>query len=186
MSCARHMFVLPCGGVDLQKGERYASYIYHHAGYRRDSISHRFANVDFAMISGLQRWLGLKLHVSAYDIQCQFRLNFLKRMKQNLSIFQTFPSLTSFRFPATIAAVGKFHLPAHKVSCRFKFSFNWLPWAGITDGEALERIWAALNALAIRTREMSYGHRHDVINNFHSFMNLKRTQDLRMYCIYFP
>ena len=44
----------------------------------------------------------------------------------------------------------------------------------MTDGEAVEHIWAALNGLALRTREMASGHRHDVINYFHDFKNIQR------------
>ncbi|THG97971.1 hypothetical protein EW026_g4122 [Hermanssonia centrifuga] len=122
LSCARHMFVLPGGGVDLQKGER-------------------FANVDFAMLSGLRLWAALDMHVSAYDINCQYRINFAE-------------------------------------PCRYKYSLHYLPGVGMTDGEAPERIWASLNALALRTREMSSGHRHDVINDFHTDMNIRRTHDM--------
>ena len=49
----------------------------------------------------------------------------------------------------------------------------------MTDGEALERIWALFNALALRTKEMSSGHRHDVINDFHSDMNVRRLHAMR-------
>ncbi|THG98302.1 hypothetical protein EW026_g3863 [Hermanssonia centrifuga] len=164
LSCARHMFVLPGGGVDLQKGER-------------------FANVDFAMLSGLRLWRNLFMHVSAYDINCQYRINFEKRMQAFRELTMPFSSIPSFSlrekyFPYTLAGVGKFHIPAHNASCRYKFSFHFLPGVGMTDGEAPERIWATLNALGLRTREMSSGHRHDVINDFHTDMNIKRTHDM--------
>ena len=48
----------------------------------------------------------------------------------------------------------------------------------MTDGEAAERIWSILNVLAARTREMSPGHRHDVINHFYNDMNLRRLQGI--------
>ncbi|KAI1784480.1 hypothetical protein LXA43DRAFT_1101350 [Ganoderma leucocontextum] len=50
----------------------------------------------------------------------------------------------------------------------------------MTDGEALERIWSVFNSLALRTKEMSSGHRHDVINNFHSDMNVRRLHAMPM------
>ncbi|KAI0701514.1 hypothetical protein BC835DRAFT_1411424 [Cytidiella melzeri] len=49
LSCARHMFLLPGGGVDLKVGDPWAA-------------------VDFLMLSGLQNWMRLKLHISAYNI----------------------------------------------------------------------------------------------------------------------
>ncbi|EMD36363.1 hypothetical protein CERSUDRAFT_52053 [Gelatoporia subvermispora B] len=159
LSCARHMFVLPGGGVDLQKGER-------------------FANVDFATISGLQRWMQCLLLIAGYDINCQYRKNFEKRMEWFRAHQDRLRSIRHARFPMTLSVIGKFHLPAHTASCRYKFSYYWMPGAAMTDGEAPERIWAVLNSLACRTREMAVGHRHDIINDHHSDMNVRRTHDM--------
>ncbi|KAI0697385.1 hypothetical protein BC835DRAFT_1227409, partial [Cytidiella melzeri] len=153
LSCARHMFVLP--------GEGWAA-------------------VDFLMLSGLQRWMQLKLHISAYDINCQYRIHFHERLAAFQAKFfnnqkTALRSIKSCAIPATRAAVGKFHEPAHKLDCRLSYSFHYLPGAGQTDGEAPERIWAATTFLALRTREMSPGHRHDTINFFHDDMNWRKT-----------
>lgn len=78
----------------------------------------------------------------------------------------------------TLSGVGKFHEAAHRTMCRIWYSFHYIQGAGQTDGETLERIWASLNALATRTREMSSGHRHDVINYWHDAMNWRRTTGL--------
>ncbi|PCH35458.1 hypothetical protein WOLCODRAFT_156151 [Wolfiporia cocos MD-104 SS10] len=48
----------------------------------------------------------------------------------------------------------------------------------MTDGEAAERVWAVLNVLGARTWEMSAGHRHDVINDHHSDMNVRWVHSL--------
>ncbi|KAI0730475.1 hypothetical protein C8Q76DRAFT_613044 [Earliella scabrosa] len=159
LSCARHMVMLPCGCVDLVAGEG-------------------FCWVDYCMCSGLRPWLGLKRHCSGYDINCQYRKKFRERI---LKLQRDFPHLSSIqlsRMPWTIPAIGKFHAPAHTVTCRCKYSYNYLPGVGMTDGEAAERIWAVLNNLAARTKEMSSGHRHDVINDFHSDMNVRRVHGL--------
>lgn len=42
----------------------------------------------------------------------------------------------------------------------------------MTDDEVPEWIWAILNGLAGCTCEMAVGHRHDIINNHHSDMNM--------------
>ncbi|PIL28222.1 hypothetical protein GSI_09634 [Ganoderma sinense ZZ0214-1] len=155
LSCARHMFLLPCGSVDLPRGEA-------------------FAYVDYCMCSGLAPYFTLCRHCSGYDINCQYRIHFKARIKE---LQEQFPSLSTFRilfFPYTLPAIGKFHAPAHTSSCRTAYSYNFLPGVGMTDGEALERIWSVFNALASRTKEMSSGHRHDVINDFHSDMNVRR------------
>lgn len=130
------------------------------------------------MASGLRRWKDLKVHVSGYDINCQYRIKFRERMRTLATQSQELGSISGLAFPKTIAAVGKFHLPAHKPSCRYKFSFHWLPGVGMTDGEAPERIWAVLNDIGGSAREMTSGHRHDVINDHHSDMNWRRTQGI--------
>ncbi len=122
------------------------------------------------------------LHISAYDINCQYRINFAQRMKTFREKFTgCLPSITQTNFPPTILGIGKFHLPAHIPSCRFKYSFNWLPGVGMTDGEALERIWSFLNALAKRAKEMTSGHRHDFLNDVFNDMNIRRLCGLREY-----
>ncbi|KAI0093358.1 hypothetical protein BDY19DRAFT_859710, partial [Irpex rosettiformis] len=161
LSCARHMFVMPGGGVDLKLGETWAA-------------------VDLLMLSGLQRWMQLKLHISAYDINCQYRIKFwerLEKIQKKFSVAQnsSLRSIRRFDIPSTRAGVGKFHEPAHKLDCRLLNSFHYLPGAGQTDGEAPERIWASTTSLGIRTREMTPGHRHDTINYFHDDMNWRRT-----------
>ena len=142
---------------------------------------HRFVNVDFAMLSGLQPWMLLPMHVSGYDINCQYRIHFDERIawfRENLSAAE---SIRLTFFPFTLAGIGKFHESAHTVGCQFKHSFHFLPGVGMTDGEAPERIWATLNALGSRTREMSAGHRHDIINDHHSDMNVRRVHGMSEY-----
>ncbi|PCH37343.1 hypothetical protein WOLCODRAFT_83933 [Wolfiporia cocos MD-104 SS10] len=165
--CARHMFVLPAGGVDLQKGER-------------------FANVDFTMLSGLQPWMDLLLHISGYDINCQYSINFDKRMAKVRDHLDEFVSIGSVHFPDTEHGVGKLHEQMHCALCHFLFSFYLLPGVGMTDGKAAERVWAVLNALEAPTQEMSVGHRHDVINDHHSDMNVRQVHSLGMFecCCY--
>ncbi|RDX43436.1 hypothetical protein OH76DRAFT_1458396 [Lentinus brumalis] len=155
LSCARHMFALPNSVVDLNVGEAY-SY------------------VDFAHLSGLQRWMQVLLHISAYDINCQYRINFATRVKKFREKFTgLLPSIKHTEFPRTLVGIGKFHLPAHIPACRFKHSFNYLPGVGMTDGEALEHIWSILNALAARAKEMTSGNRHDFLNDMYNDMNIR-------------
>ncbi|GJE92976.1 hypothetical protein PsYK624_091350 [Phanerochaete sordida] len=162
--CARHMMAVPGGQVDLQKGER-------------------FKNVDFAVISGLQGWMDLLMHVSAYDIQCQYRINFDKRMKEfnklrkKIGELEIIPKRET-EFPWTLPGVGKFHLAGHKLACRFKFSFNLLPQSTMVDGEAAERVWPTTNGMGQRAREMNPGNRHDTYNELYSDQNSRREHDM--------
>ena len=44
----------------------------------------------------------------------------------------------------------------------------------MTDGEAVERRWALLNALGRSVREMGPGHRQDTINNHYGDYNIQK------------
>ncbi len=101
-------------------------------------------------------------------------------MKEFNKMIDSFDSIQTTQFPQTVAGIGKFHIPAHKPDCRFKFSLGYLP-VGETDGESPERLWSVLNGLALRTREMTAGHRHDVMNDYMNDMNVRRTHGLRSY-----
>ncbi|KAH9919145.1 hypothetical protein B0H21DRAFT_713026 [Amylocystis lapponica] len=123
-------------------------------------------------------WMGLRRHVSGYDINCQYRLKFDARIAAIAKRAVDYPSILRYDFPMIVGAVGKFHSAAHRELCRFLFGYYWLPGVGMTDGEAPERIWATLNALASRTSQMTAGHRHDVINDHHSDMNARRVHGI--------
>ena len=125
--------------------------------------------------------MDLPLLVSGYDINCQYRINFYDRMQTLEARLSEFLSIRKYFCPDIlwIAGVGKFHGPAHELSCRYQYSFNYLPGVGMTDGEAVERIWSSLKGISLRTREMASGHRHDTINDFHDYKNVDRTNRLR-------
>ncbi|KAI0640393.1 hypothetical protein C8Q79DRAFT_921614 [Trametes meyenii] len=152
----RHMFMLPGSIVDLLRGEKY-----------------RY--VDFALVSTLQRYLILLLICGTYDIHCQYIKNLRKRLESQFGVvLGELDSIVSAELPELIAAIGKYHLCMHKGDCRYKHSLHFLPGSCMTDGETLERIWAVTNAIARRTREMSAGHRHDVLNDHYSDLNVRR------------
>ena len=146
----------------------------------------RFENVDFASASGLQRWMHLLMHVCAYDINCQYCIKLagrtdvlVERLKKD-SLLHIIRTNIAKLWPWTLRGVGKFHLPAHRQDCRAGWSFNLLPGSAMTDGEAAERVWSSVNHLALRTREMNPGHRHDVMNAYYSDQNIRRVHNMRM------
>ena len=133
----------------------------------------------------MQSWMDLKMLVSAYDINCQYQINFLKRMRELANMV---PRLVSVQRGwnmdiVHIAGVGKFHLPAHKASCREVHSMRLLPGVAQTDGEAQERVWSVLNPTSTWIKEMAAGHRHDTINEYHDATNEVRATTLRELCI---
>ncbi|KAI0741135.1 hypothetical protein C8Q76DRAFT_608959 [Earliella scabrosa] len=158
LTCARHMFALRLGAVDMDTGES-------------------FDYIDWVHCSGLRWYIKLFLLISGYDINCQYRIKFDQRMRTIREKFGGLDSVPTSPLPRTIAAVGKFHLPAHIPSCRFKFSYNFLPGAAMTDGEANERMWPVMNGLASRTKEMGPGMRHDTINDVYGDINIRRVHN---------
>lgn len=119
------------------------------------------------------------MHVAAYDIQCQYRIHFDSRMDELRSTLSQLQARFHLKaFPWTIAGVGKFHLAGHKGDCQFCYNFKYLPGAAMTDGEAAERIWSAVNPLGARTREMNPGHRHDIMNQFYGDWNVRRVHGM--------
>jgi hypothetical protein len=141
------------------------------AATERDPHQIRFAYVDYVTIAALQRASSLKLVFSSYDIACQYWINFSKRITLMPSV--SFPDGVG-PLPPVRKCIDKFHEAAHIGMCRFLFSFYYMPGAGQTDGGDSERRWAAENGLARSIREMSPGHRQDILNHHTSDYNVQK------------
>ncbi|TBU36730.1 hypothetical protein BD309DRAFT_1068674 [Dichomitus squalens] len=118
ISCARHMFVLPCATVDIIGGKR-------------------FAYPDYCMCAGLHPWKRLPRHHREYDIDCQYTVHIRDCL---IDILKRYPNLSTIQdahFPWTLVGIGKFHVSAHQESCRSKYSYYYIPGSGMTDREAL-------------------------------------------------
>jgi hypothetical protein len=100
-------------------------------------------------------------YIVSYDIACQWGLYLRDRL---FIIDPNFFLLDGRRYIRML--VPKFHLPVHIAPCQIKYSFNFTPGVGQTDGEAPERAWNETNPLATSTREMGPGSRRDVLD-FH-------------------
>lgn len=118
---------------------------------------------------------GIQAIVVSYDIACQWSRHLFER----LSIF----SPDFFLFNDSVLAqflVPKFHLPAHVEKCQTRYSFNYTPGVGRTDGEAPERGWAEINPLAASTREMGPGSRRDTLDYHFGDYNWRKIVRLGM------
>ncbi|XP_046862985.1 uncharacterized protein LOC124456634 [Xenia sp. Carnegie-2017] len=62
-------------------------------------------------------------------------------------------------------SVPIFHCYGHKASCQVKFSPRRLDGFGLTDGEAIERLWAYLRGFSAITKEMSASRRVDLLTD---------------------
>ncbi|KJA24436.1 hypothetical protein HYPSUDRAFT_136378, partial [Hypholoma sublateritium FD-334 SS-4] len=146
--CGRHDMKRPNGIGDLQKGERYV-------------------NMDYFLLSSLKFNTPSRLVVS-YDIGCQWSRNLASRVQQ----YPTNP-LSNKEMDITFL-VPKFHLPGHVDKCQTNYSFNLVPGVGRTDGEAPERGWADINAVATSTKEMGPGSRRDTLDDLFGARNWRK------------
>ncbi|KAF7980678.1 hypothetical protein HWV62_37111 [Athelia sp. TMB] len=101
----------------------------------------------------------LILNIS-YDICCQWGVHLRTRMLKYPEEYWIDLAHVQWTF-----LVPKFHLPAHVERCQTAFSFNFTRFVGRTDGEAPERGWADINAVATSTQEMGPGSRRDTLDD---------------------
>ena len=112
---------------------------------------------------------GIKEAVLSYDIACQYSRKFSSRFAN--SPFLRMPNI-SIKF-----LIPKFHLPAHKTDCHYRYSFNYEKKVGRTDGEAIERFWSSHNHLSGSTMKMTQASRKDTLNfhfNDHNWQKISK------------
>ncbi|KAG6848619.1 hypothetical protein H0H93_015447 [Arthromyces matolae] len=149
IECIRHDMKRPLSVGDLQVGERYCNMDYlFYQSIRRSSLTH---------------------FIVSYDIACQWSINLRQRMFDLDHEFLIFNKEVNVRF-----FVPKFHLPAHVVSCRTSFSFNYGLGVARTDGEAPERGWADIDPLSASTKEMGPGSRRDTLDSHFGDYNWRK------------
>ncbi|TDL13658.1 hypothetical protein BD410DRAFT_735054 [Rickenella mellea] len=140
----RHEMQMRNGVGDLQKGER-------------------FCNMDFVFASAMRHFReGPK--VVSYDISCQWSIRLASRL-ENL------PDWLYFEVDGVRYAIPKFHIGGHLVKCQGKYSLNYMPGVGRTDGENIERGWSKIEGAAGSTKEMGPGARHDTLDDHWGFLN---------------
>ncbi|KAK6992838.1 CxC2 domain-containing protein [Favolaschia claudopus] len=156
--CARHECMRPNGIGDLQKGERYA-------------------NMDWIVLAALAGFSLLWLTIS-YDIGCQWKINFLQRMKQ-------FPPEMCLPVDDMNMQFGLpvWHAASHNEDCQTQNSLSFRPGVGRSDGEGIERTWSGLNPAAFSTKDAGIGVRADAmegkIDNHNHLKNLSQGDALQ-------
>lgn len=128
-----------------------------------DLIFLRYVNMDYLFLSSMRQNTPNFIVIS-YDIACQWSIHLWERMALYKHHFNFDNRTISFLIP-------KFHLPAHQESCHLKYSFNISPQVGRTDGEAIERGWAAVNPFASSTKEMGPGSHRDLLDDIFGAYN---------------
>lgn len=126
--------------------------------------------MDYVFASSLQNHAMPEI-VTSYDIACQWSRNLGTRHDAYALAF-------GHRKHKFIYLVPKFHLPAHQMSCQYEYNFSYTKGVGRTDGEAVERGWAAVNPFATSTKEMGPGHRRDVLDDVFATYNWGKVRQL--------
>ena len=146
IACARHGCYAPNSLVDLFLGEQQK-------------------NVDFALLrailsTGVDADQGLLLY---YDIICQYIIYLLERIGTHLP----FGLIVE-------AAIGLFHVHAHKEECFYRYASTFIPGAGIVAGEILESLWSILNSISPTVRTATLAHRAEMLDDHASDSNHKK------------
>jgi hypothetical protein len=146
IACGRHGCYVPQALADLFKGEQQK-------------------NGDFCLIKGLkhtnfQYEQGCLL---IYDIICQYIVYILERIGTHLP-----PGLV------IDAAIGLFHVHAHKDECFFRYAPSFIPGTGIVAGEILESLWSTLNSISPMARTATLAHRAEILDDHTTDSNHKK------------
>ena len=109
--------------------------------------------------------------VLIYDVMCQWIINAARRER-------LWPENLRLQERTVVPAIGKLHLPAHKEECHAKYSLNYIPGVGRSDGEWIERSWVGTNEAGPSTKAMGPGARHDRIDEITSYHNHRKCMAL--------
>ena len=168
----RHEFILPEGAGPLQKGER--SVLISVIVYIT-KLYNRYANTDYVVAKSTSHNPETK-KIASYDIMCQWSINLRDRLKDS-------PILNANRLDDRIVArvVPKFHLAAHKESCRINFSLNYEPGVGCSDMEGPERTWFGLQGGG-STKDQGPGYWSDAMDDKFGHWNWSKFVRLGEFC----
>ncbi|KAF7308657.1 CxC2 domain-containing protein [Mycena chlorophos] len=148
--CARHEFVQPTGVGDLQRGER-------------------FGNMDYILGAFLRHVNALLRKIFSYDIACQWSIELEQRLRRLPEHVRQHLASELVQF-----AVPKMHIKGHILPCQIRYSLALLLGAGQTDGEGIERLWAAIAGVAGSTKVSGPGTRSDQLDDHWQFWNWQK------------
>jgi hypothetical protein len=106
-----------------------------------------------------------------YDIECQYSIHFWDRINNN-DMLEIPESLQ------ILHAIGLFHVHGHKDECLYRYATNYVPGAGVVDGEVLETLWSVLNTVSAATRTASLAHRTEILDDHMNDSNWKKMQNI--------
>lgn len=112
--------------------------------------------------------------MASYDIGCQWKIHLEERRAGMPTMFRRDDLALQREIEVSLPV---WHAGVHQEDCEMCESLRYKTGAGMTDGEGVERIWAATNPKAYATKEMHIDTRHaaleDHFNNHNWQMNLR-------------
>ncbi|CAH1273365.1 Hypp5105 [Branchiostoma lanceolatum] len=106
-----------------------------------------------------------------YDISCVLVAHLKKKKKEE----------PGAQMLAQIdVALDVFHAYGHKTACQLQYSTRRRAGFGLTDGEAVERMWAFLRKFARTTKEMTPSHRTDLLTDALIHYTMRKTLDIEV------
>jgi len=128
----------------------------------------RQMNADYSICNALRyRTQGLTDAKLAYDICCQWWINFFLRLEKGQ--FLSLPEGLKIT-----PAVGSFHLASHIPECFVLYSLHFIRGAGQLDGEILETLWSDFNKISPWARSMTASHRREIYDDHMRDSNWKK------------
>ncbi|KAF7288168.1 CxC2 domain-containing protein [Mycena chlorophos] len=127
---------------------------------------HEYGNMDYIVASALRHISRLLRLVVSYDIACQWWKGLRERLQHLPPLVRLSLVLAMVRF-----VVPKLHIKGHTLACQLLYSLHLTLGCGQTDGEGIERLWAAINALAGSTKLNGPGARSDQLDDHWGFSN---------------
>lgn len=109
-----------------------------------------------------------------YDITCQFHVNFARRVARSTSIDYPFHKKTFW-------GIGEFHVGGHVERCFPRHSPQFIPGAGMVDGEILETLWSVLNEVSPSTQTATLASRTEMLDDHMLDSNWKKLTGIGVY-----
>ena len=124
--------------------------------------------MDYVLLSTLIG-ISIAMLVVSYDIACSWSVNFRDR-------FAAFPSPMQLDLKdiSVCTVIPKFHILGHGKKCQSIWSLNYRRWMARTDGEGVEREWSHINPVALSTKVMGPGSRHDTLDDHWGVWNWRK------------
>ena len=98
-----------------------------------------------------------------YDVVCQYFIHFHDHIGPEIP------------FGLQVeAAIGLFHVHAHKDECFFQYATSFIPGAGVVAGEILESLWSSLNSISPMARTATLAHQAEMLDDHASDSNHKK------------